>query len=335
MEDSSTTDATLRLYRELRAAGRDETSASCCRPTCGGRSPTCRGSRTSGSARASTSSRPRSPTRIPTRSARASSPRSTRCSTRARTSGSRPTTSVLIARGARAGSPRAGSRRDEVRVPDAARRAPGRGDELVRAGHRLRVYVPFGTHWYEYSIRRLQENPKIAGYVAADTSQLPSAAVVAPEDAVAASVAAGGSLVSIRRSELSRPAAASSGYGSRIAVAAGATRSSRSLRSGIGGRSSPSVEGARSCSVRRRSQAEKPTVDDRGSGRGSSRRPASRETRPPPRRPRARPAGRPGSPCRRRSISSRFGKCSSAPVSTTPAETALTRIPRGASSTAR
>ena len=45
----------------------------------------------------------------------------------------------------------------------------GRGDELVRAGQRLRVYVPFGTHWYEYSIRRLQENPRIAGYVAADT----------------------------------------------------------------------------------------------------------------------------------------------------------------------
>ncbi len=44
-----------------------------------------------------------------------------------------------------------------------------RGDELVRDGHRLRVYVPFGTYWYEYSVRRLQENPKIAGYVAADT----------------------------------------------------------------------------------------------------------------------------------------------------------------------
>src|SRR5262249_56936211 len=44
-----------------------------------------------------------------------------------------------------------------------------RGDRLVREGHRLRVYVPFGTHWYEYSVRRLQENPKIAGYVAADT----------------------------------------------------------------------------------------------------------------------------------------------------------------------
>jgi proline dehydrogenase len=44
-----------------------------------------------------------------------------------------------------------------------------RGDELVRAGHRLRVYVPFGARWYEYSLRRLQENPKLAGYVAADT----------------------------------------------------------------------------------------------------------------------------------------------------------------------
>ncbi len=44
-----------------------------------------------------------------------------------------------------------------------------RGDALVRDGHRLRLYVPFGTHWYEYSLRRLQENPKIAGYVAADT----------------------------------------------------------------------------------------------------------------------------------------------------------------------
>jgi proline dehydrogenase len=46
---------------------------------------------------------------------------------------------------------------------------PELGDELVREGHRLRVYVPFGTDWYQYSLRRLQENPKIAGYVAADT----------------------------------------------------------------------------------------------------------------------------------------------------------------------
>ncbi len=44
-----------------------------------------------------------------------------------------------------------------------------RADELIAAGHRLRVYVPFGKHWYRYSLRRLQENPKIAGYIAADT----------------------------------------------------------------------------------------------------------------------------------------------------------------------
>jgi proline dehydrogenase len=43
------------------------------------------------------------------------------------------------------------------------------GDQLVREGHRLRIYVPFGEHWYAYSLRRLQENPKLAGYVAADT----------------------------------------------------------------------------------------------------------------------------------------------------------------------
>jgi proline dehydrogenase len=46
---------------------------------------------------------------------------------------------------------------------------PSLGDELVRGGHRLRIYTPFGRHWYAYSLRRLQENPKIAGYIAADT----------------------------------------------------------------------------------------------------------------------------------------------------------------------
>lgn len=33
------------------------------------------------------------------------------------------------------------------------------------AGHRLRVYVPFGKRWYAYSLRRLRENPAIVGYV--------------------------------------------------------------------------------------------------------------------------------------------------------------------------
>ena len=43
------------------------------------------------------------------------------------------------------------------------------GDQLVQGGHRLRIYVPYGRRWYEYSMRRLQENPKIATYVALDT----------------------------------------------------------------------------------------------------------------------------------------------------------------------
>ena len=46
---------------------------------------------------------------------------------------------------------------------------PALGHEFVRGGHRLRIYTPFGRHWYAYSLRRLQENPKIAGYIAADT----------------------------------------------------------------------------------------------------------------------------------------------------------------------
>jgi len=38
-------------------------------------------------------------------------------------------------------------------------------DELVGKGNRMRVYVPFGQRWYEYSIRRFQENPNVAGQV--------------------------------------------------------------------------------------------------------------------------------------------------------------------------
>jgi proline dehydrogenase len=46
---------------------------------------------------------------------------------------------------------------------------PTLGDALVDFGHRLRIYVPFGAQWYQYSLRRLQENPRIAGYIASDT----------------------------------------------------------------------------------------------------------------------------------------------------------------------
>lgn len=37
---------------------------------------------------------------------------------------------------------------------------------LIDGGERLRVYVPFGEHWYAYSVRRLKENPRLAGTVA-------------------------------------------------------------------------------------------------------------------------------------------------------------------------
>ncbi len=36
---------------------------------------------------------------------------------------------------------------------------------ILAGGHKLRVYVPFGEHWYAYSVRRLKENPQMAGYV--------------------------------------------------------------------------------------------------------------------------------------------------------------------------
>jgi proline dehydrogenase len=45
-----------------------------------------------------------------------------------------------------------------------------RRDQLVAEGHRLRVYVPFGEHWYAYSLRRLQESPAMAGTIAKATA---------------------------------------------------------------------------------------------------------------------------------------------------------------------
>jgi proline dehydrogenase len=44
-----------------------------------------------------------------------------------------------------------------------------RARELVAAGHPLRVYVPFGEQWYSYSLRRLQENPAMATAIARAT----------------------------------------------------------------------------------------------------------------------------------------------------------------------
>jgi proline dehydrogenase len=62
-----------------------------------------------------------------------------------------------------------GLERDEYEFQMLLGVRPELGDELVAGGHRLRIYIPFGRHWYAYSLRRLQENPKIAGYIASDT----------------------------------------------------------------------------------------------------------------------------------------------------------------------
>lgn len=36
---------------------------------------------------------------------------------------------------------------------------------IMDKGHRMRVYVPFGRHWFGYCTRRLKENPKMAGVI--------------------------------------------------------------------------------------------------------------------------------------------------------------------------
>ena len=38
-------------------------------------------------------------------------------------------------------------------------------EKLQMNGFKVRIYVPFGADWYDYSLRRLNENPKIASYV--------------------------------------------------------------------------------------------------------------------------------------------------------------------------
>lgn len=42
---------------------------------------------------------------------------------------------------------------------------PGLRRAVVSRGHPMRVYVPYGTRWYEYSTRRLRENPEVAGNI--------------------------------------------------------------------------------------------------------------------------------------------------------------------------
>ena len=42
---------------------------------------------------------------------------------------------------------------------------PQRRQRIIADGHPLRVYIPYGVDWYAYSVRRLRENPKVAGHV--------------------------------------------------------------------------------------------------------------------------------------------------------------------------
>jgi len=42
---------------------------------------------------------------------------------------------------------------------------PDRRKEVISKGHRMRIYVPFGKHWFGYSTRRLKENPHIATHI--------------------------------------------------------------------------------------------------------------------------------------------------------------------------
>jgi proline dehydrogenase len=36
---------------------------------------------------------------------------------------------------------------------------------ILKQGHKMRVYVPFGKDWFGYSTRRLKENPKMASHI--------------------------------------------------------------------------------------------------------------------------------------------------------------------------
>jgi proline dehydrogenase len=167
MEDSSTTDRTLDLYRELRAAGRDRVGVvvqAYLRRTVDDLTGLdnvrlCKGIYVE-------------PSAIAYRDPEAVRANYVRCLERLVANGTYvgiATHDEHLLREAERVVRDAGLERDRYEFQMLLGVRPERGAELVRAGHRLRVYVPYGARWYEYSIRRLQENPRIAGYVAADT----------------------------------------------------------------------------------------------------------------------------------------------------------------------
>ena len=38
-------------------------------------------------------------------------------------------------------------------------------DKINSDGYKIRIYVPYGKDWYAYSVRRLKENPSVAGHI--------------------------------------------------------------------------------------------------------------------------------------------------------------------------
>jgi proline dehydrogenase len=171
MEDSSTTDHTLRLYRELRAAGYDNVGVVL----------QARLKRTLSDVRELAELRPNvrlckgiyiEPPEIAYRdfdSVRASFVQALEELLAAGCYAAIATHDEwLVEQGQRLVADR-GLGREEYEFQMLLGVRPSMGDGLVRGGHRLRIYTPFGRQWYAYSLRRLQENPRIAGYIAADT----------------------------------------------------------------------------------------------------------------------------------------------------------------------
>jgi len=60
---------------------------------------------------------------------------------------------------------RYGLRKDQYEFQMLLGVRPELHSRILGAGHRLRIYVPFGKQWYQYSIRRFKENPSVAGNV--------------------------------------------------------------------------------------------------------------------------------------------------------------------------
>jgi proline dehydrogenase len=171
MEDSSTTDDTLRLYRELRADGHDNVGVVF----------QARLKRTVDDVRALAELRPNvrickgiylEPPEIAYRDFDAVRESFVQALEELWDAGCYvgvATHDEWLVEQARRGVAERGLAREEYEFQMLLGVRPGLGDELVREGHRLRIYTPYGRHWYAYSLRRLQENPKIAGYIAADT----------------------------------------------------------------------------------------------------------------------------------------------------------------------